>query len=130
MEDIYTEQQRRKRFLSGVVILVGSIGAVVAIAVIIVGLPLDKPDLETQQLIAYFDQKYKKGWDYGYILPAITKTMQNAGRCIRTETDRGVIVFLDERYAWPQYLKCFPSEWRLTITIQPKEKIRNFFREV
>ena len=99
-------------------------------AVIIVGLPLDKPDLETQQLIAYFDQKYKKGWDYGYILPAITKTMQNAGRCIRTETDRGVIVFLDERYAWPQYLKCFPSEWRLTITIQPKEKIRNFFREV
>ena len=98
-------------------------------AVIVVGLPLDKPDLETQELIAYFDKKCGKGWDYGYILPAITKTLQNAGRCIRTETDRGVIVFLDERYSWPMYLRCFPTEWQLKITTQPKQKIEEFFRD-
>lgn len=96
-------------------------------AVVVVGLPLDRPDLETQQLIEYYDRKFGKGWDYGYTMPALTKTMQNAGRCIRTETDRGVIVFLDERYAWPRYFMCFPSDWRLKIAANPLPEIQKFF---
>ena len=78
--------------------------------VIIVGLPLGVPDLETRELIAYFDKKYKKGWDYGYLFPAFQKTLQNAGRCIRSENDKGVIAFLDERYKWGNYFKCFPKD--------------------
>ncbi len=96
-------------------------------AVIVVGLPLDRPNLETQQLIDYYNKKFGKGWDYGYTMPALTKTMQNAGRCIRSETDRGVIVFLDERYAWPRYFTCFPSDWRLKITTNPLPDIHTFF---
>ncbi|MBI4016551.1 MAG: ATP-dependent DNA helicase [Candidatus Aenigmarchaeota archaeon] len=96
-------------------------------SVIIVGLPLDKPDLETQQLIAYYDKKFSKGWEYGYILPALTKTFQNAGRCIRTETDRGVIVFLDERYIQPQYRKSFPADWNVSVTKNYAEQMKAFF---
>jgi len=96
-------------------------------AVIVVGLPLDRPDLETQQLIEYYDRKFGKGWDYGYTMPALTRTMQNAGRCIRSETDRGVIVFLDERYAWPRYFTCFPSDWKLKIAVDPLPEIQKFF---
>jgi DNA excision repair protein ERCC-2 len=55
--------------------------------------------------------------------------MQNAGRCIRTETDRGVIVFLDERYAWPRYFTCFPSDWRLKIAVDPLPEITKFFAQ-
>jgi len=95
--------------------------------VVVVGLPLDRPDLETQQLIDYYEKKYGKGWDYGYTMPALTKTMQNAGRCIRTETDRGVIIFLDERYAWPRYFMCFPTDWKLKISIEPLAEIKKFF---
>jgi len=96
-------------------------------AVVVVGLPLEKPNLETQALIDYYEQKFGKGWDYGYVLPAITRTLQNAGRCIRSETDRGVIVFLDERYAWPRYFKCFPKEMGVTISKYYPEKIKEFF---
>ena len=96
-------------------------------AVIIVGLPLEKPDLETRELINYYDERFGKGWDYGYIMPAITKTLQNAGRCIRSETDRGVIVFLDERYAWPSYRRCFPVEMEVRITKSYIEEIKEFF---
>ena len=32
--------------------------------VLIVGLPLGKPDLETEQLIKYYDKRFKKGWEY------------------------------------------------------------------
>src|SRR3989338_2515535 len=57
-------------------------------AVIIVGLPLNKPDIETKLLIEYYDDKFGNGFEYGYVLPAITKCLQNAGRCIRSETDK------------------------------------------
>lgn len=95
--------------------------------VIVVGLPLTQPDLETQELIAYYDKKFGRGWDYGYVLPAFTKTLQGAGRCIRTEKDRGVIVFLDERYAWPMYARCFPRDSPLYVTTKYKEYIDAFF---
>jgi len=96
-------------------------------AVIVVGLPLEKPNLEIKELIHYYDQKFSKGWDYGYIFPAITRTLQNAGRCIRSETDKGLIVFLDERYAWPNYLRCFPSDYGIKITKNYEQEVKGFF---
>ncbi len=95
--------------------------------VIVIGLPLDKPDLETTELISYYDKKFGKGWEYGYTLPAMTRCIQNAGRCIRSEKDRGVLVFLDERYAWPRYRLCFPPEWKLNITLDYADEISRFF---
>ncbi len=96
-------------------------------AVIIVGLPLEHPDLETKELIKYFDRKFNKGWDYGYIFPAFNRTLQNAGRCIRSEDDRGVIVFLDERYLWPMYKRCFPQDEDIKVSRHYKEMIEEFF---
>ncbi|MBI4148939.1 ATP-dependent DNA helicase [Candidatus Woesearchaeota archaeon] len=94
--------------------------------VIVVGIPLHKPDLETQQLIAYYDQKFSKGWEYGYVLPALSKALQNAGRCIRSETDKGVLAFLDRRYTMPSYFRCFPREWGVKVTTDYAAEIRRF----
>lgn len=95
--------------------------------VIVIGLPLLTPDLETKQLIEYFEKKFKRGWDYGYLFPAFNKVLQNAGRCIRSETDRGVIVFLDERYLWPMYKRCFPEDLHIEMSTEPEEDIQLFF---
>jgi DNA excision repair protein ERCC-2 len=97
--------------------------------VIVVGLPLSKPDLETKKLIEYYDMKFGRGWDYGYIYPAILKTIQNVGRCIRSKHDKGVRIFVDERYAWQRYLTCFPKEWEMVTTSMPITAIEEFFRE-
>ncbi len=123
--------------------------------VVIVGLPLEKPDLETKELIDYYQEKFGKGarkptdnaentrptssgsavsgtnsvgFDYGYIFPAITKCLQNAGRCIRSETDKGVIVFLDERFAWQNYIRCLPEDMDFKISKVYEERIERFFR--
>jgi DNA excision repair protein ERCC-2 len=96
-------------------------------AVVVVGLPLGKPDLETQELIKYYDGKFNKGWYYGYTLPAIVKVFQNAGRCIRSETDKGIVVFLDERYTWDNYFSCFPKGEYMRIAKDPVERIEKFF---
>ncbi|MBN2052968.1 ATP-dependent DNA helicase [Candidatus Woesearchaeota archaeon] len=98
-------------------------------AVIIVGLPLQRPDLETEALIKYYDEKFKKGWDYGYLFPAFNKALQSAGRCIRSETDKGVIIFLDERYTWKNYNRCFPPSWDIKATLLYESMIEKFFGE-
>jgi DNA excision repair protein ERCC-2 len=97
--------------------------------VIIVGLPLQPPDLETEELIKYYDHKFNKGKLYGYIFPTFMRIIQNAGRLIRTEKDRGVIVFMDNRYTWPTYKQCFPADYDLIIgkTEDYEEKIKKFF---
>jgi DNA excision repair protein ERCC-2 len=95
--------------------------------VIVVGLPLERPTLEVRELIDYYDGKFGKGWEYAYIFPAMIKTMQNAGRCIRSETDKGVVVFLDERYAWPRYYKCFPPDYNVKISQMYGKQIKDFF---
>jgi len=94
--------------------------------VIVVGLPLNKPSLETSSLINYYNQKYPgKGWDYGYTLPAFAKILQNAGRCIRSETDKGVIIFMDQRFVWANYNKCFSEDYIVSLDFE--QKIQNFF---
>lgn len=96
-------------------------------AVIIVGLPLEKPDTEKRLLIEYYDDKFGRGFEYGYVLPAITKCLQNAGRCIRSETDKGAIIFLDERYAWRNYYQCFPEDWDMEVVLDYEAALREFF---
>ncbi|MEM4270688.1 MAG: ATP-dependent DNA helicase [Candidatus Pacearchaeota archaeon] len=95
--------------------------------VIMVGLPLQKPNLETKALIEYYDKKFGKGWDYGYVIPAITRTIQGAGRCIRSETDRGAVIFLDMRYVFPIYRKLFPIDWDIDITLDYEKQLIKFF---
>lgn len=98
--------------------------------VVIVGLPLQVPDMETKQLINYYDKKFGRGWDYGYVFPAFNKILQNAGRCIRSSKDKGVVVFLDERYVWPQYTRCFPEDSDLEASKKPEERIKEFFNSI
>ncbi len=96
-------------------------------AVVIVGLPLETPNLEVKSLIEYYDFRFERGWDYGYVYPAMNRALQAAGRCIRTEKDRGVIVFMDERFRWGNYSKCFPKEFDLIVSEMPERYIRKFF---
>jgi DNA excision repair protein ERCC-2 len=95
-------------------------------SIIIVGLPLGVPTLETRALIDYYEHKFGKGWDYGYIMPAMNRVLQAAGRTVRSKTDRGVIALMDERYAWKNYLKCIPPEWQMKTTKEPEKFISEF----
>jgi DNA excision repair protein ERCC-2 len=96
-------------------------------AAFVVGLPLQRPDLETKSLIDFYDAKFDRGWDYGYSYPAMNRAIQAAGRCIRSKTDRGAIVFMDKRYEWSNYRKVLPPEYRLEQTRAPWKELEEFF---
>ena len=79
---------------------------------VIVGVGLVQPSDENEILREYYDDKYEAGREYAYIYPGFNRVLQAAGRVIRTETDRGVIVFIDERYAEPTYKALMPAQYR------------------
>ncbi len=60
----------------------------------------------------YFDEDTGTGYDYAYTYPGMNNVLQAAGRVIRTENDRGVVVLVDDRYATPQYRRLFPEHWK------------------
>ena len=78
---------------------------------IIVGTGLPMICNERQILRKYFDENDKNGYDYAYVYPGMNKVLQAAGRVIRTDEDKGIIMLLDERFLNREYLKIFPREW-------------------
>ncbi len=80
-------------------------------SVIIVGVPYAEPTPRVKAQISYYEKCFPKlGREYGYVLPAMKKASQAAGRPIRTLEDRGAIVFLDYRFA-TRYCRGFLPSW-------------------
>jgi DNA excision repair protein ERCC-2 len=72
---------------------------------------LPSHNLERQLLRDYYDKRYGQGFDYAYTYPAMARVIQAAGRVIRSEHDRGLIVLMDRRFTLPTYTKAMPADW-------------------
>ncbi len=81
------------------------------IGAMIVGTGLPQVCVEREILQSYFDEKGENGFDYAYLYPGANKVLQAAGRVIRTENDRGVVLLLDDRFLTRRYREIFPREW-------------------
>jgi DNA excision repair protein ERCC-2 len=81
------------------------------IGAFVVGPPLPNYDLEREEMRKYYEERYKAGSEFAYVIPAMSKAVQAAGRVIRSETDRGLIVLMDGRFIQPSYARAMPSDW-------------------
>ncbi|MCC8136525.1 MAG: ATP-dependent DNA helicase [Clostridiales bacterium] len=81
------------------------------IGAIIVGAGLPQVCTEREILKRFYDERGEDGFFYAYLCPGMNRVLQSAGRVIRTESDRGVILLLDERFAAARYRSMFPKEW-------------------
>gem|GEM_PF-1040293 len=97
--------------------------------VIVVGMPLSPPTVESEALISYYENKFGlgKGRYYGYINPAMNKVLQACGRIIRSEKDRGVVILMDKRFELPKYAKCFPKDFSAIKTSKPQNECIKFY---
>ena len=82
--------------------------------IMIAGLAVAPPNIETEALRRYYDEKFGKGkgWEYVFISPAINRALQAAGRAIRKESDRALIILMDERFAQKRYSEFLPDDMR------------------
>lgn len=91
---------------------------------VIVGTGLPQLCFERDIISDYFKNKKNKGFQYAYMYPGMNKVMQSAGRVIRTEKDRGIVLLIDERFSHFNYRKLFPIEWKHIIICKNSREIK------
>lgn len=104
------------------------------IGAIVVGIGIPSLSYEREAMAEYYEEKYEAGKQYAYIYPGMNRVFQAAGRVIRHENDRGVIVLIDGRFADPIYKKSIPALWRGMEYVgdakELNERVKEFWREV
>lgn len=104
-------------------------------SVLVVGVPYAEPKPRVKAQVSYYEKSFPgRGQQYGYLLPAMKKATQSAGRPIRTLKDKGAIIFLDYRFA-TYFCRSYLPDWineRLKIIPNKEDilskEIQEFFR--
>ncbi len=100
---------------------------------IIVGTGLPGFSSERNIMRDYFQARYENGFEYAYTYAGMNNVLQAAGRVIRREADKGIVVLIDDRYRTPTYQKLFPKHWEhLKYAGNPSslaEIVRNFWEK-
>ena len=92
----------------------------------IVGVGLPQISFECDCLKELYEEENGHGFETAYVYPGAGKCLQAAGRVIRTETDRGVVLFIDDRYKTqeyrnlllPRYAPVYQDEKRLSKALR------------
>ena len=81
------------------------------IGAIIFGVGLPGLSNERNIIRDYYDNRGESGYDNAYAFPGMNNVLQAAGRVIRRDDDRGVVVLADDRYSEEKYRALFPKHW-------------------
>jgi DNA excision repair protein ERCC-2 len=103
------------------------------IGAVIVGVGLPQLCFERDLMRDYFQERLGAGFDYAYSFPGMNRVLQATGRVIRSETDRGVVLLIDTRFAEARYTRLFPHDWKPLVvrtTDEIRETARQFWGDV
>lgn len=81
------------------------------IGVIIVSTGLPGLNVKTQLVADHYRQQGNDGYDFAYRYPGFSRVLQTAGRLIRSESDSGVVVLVDDRFKQTFYRALYPESW-------------------
>src|SRR3972149_11279688 len=105
-------------------------------SVVVAGVPYAEPTPKVKAQIEYFEKRFPGlGREYGYVLPAMKKACQAAGRPIRTPEDMGAIIFLDYRFATAYCQRFLPLWIRQNLKLLAdkdqviREELSRFFKQ-
>lgn len=86
--------------------------------VVVVSPGIPPRSIERDRISALSDH----GYEIAYRRPAMTRVVQAAGRVVRGEKDRGIVVLVDPRFTRSDFARYFPSHWQ-PKTIKASELI-------
>lgn len=89
----------------------------------IVGIGLPQLCLERDLIRHHFDEELEAGWEYAYQYPGMTRVLQAAGRIIRGDDDRGVLLLIGERFAHSATQVLLPEEWPAPIAVSSADAV-------
>jgi DNA excision repair protein ERCC-2 len=89
------------------------------VGVTVIGTGLPRLSLERDILQSYFEDAKGSGFDYAYRFPGMQRVLQAVGRLIRTETDTGSVLLVDQRFLEPRHRVLFPPWWPVPGMLKP-----------
>lgn len=103
------------------------------IGAIIIGVGLAQINPQQDLIMRHFDKENHMGFAYAYQFPGMNKVLQSAGRVIRSDHDKGMILFIDERYTSQRYLTLLPAHYRhfkvVATPSQTMHLLEDFWKE-
>ena len=106
------------------------------IGAIIISVGLPQIGFERDHMKEYYDKLNdgeKRGFQYAYSYPGLNKVLQAAGRVIRTENDKGFILFIDSRFRQSLYQnvmkEIYPDAVNIISASQLRMQLKNFWKE-
>jgi DNA excision repair protein ERCC-2 len=103
------------------------------IGAVVVGVGVPQVCLERDLIKDYFDRQNMNGFAYAYQYPGYNRVLQATGRVIRSETDQGIIVLIDERFTHTRYRQLFPTHWQgfkvVRNTNEIQERLNRFWSQ-
>lgn len=98
----------------------------------IVGVGLAQLNHESDLIKDYYNKTLGRGFDYAYQIPGMNKVLQAVGRVIRGESDRGVVLLIEERFSADRYRALFPAHWNHAKTVKSttgiSQEVNGFWR--
>ena len=105
------------------------------IGAIIISAGIPQINFERDRIKDYYDdeQGENKGFDYAYTYPGFNKIIQAGGRVIRSETDKGFLLYIDSRFHHSLYLKLlkdiYPDAIRVISPSQVSTQLKLFWKK-
>ncbi|XNW45335.1 helicase C-terminal domain-containing protein [Fructilactobacillus vespulae] len=99
------------------------------IGVGIIGVGLPGLNQETNLIRDYFDKQNGHGFQYAYQLPGLNNVFQAAGRLIRGNNDKGIILLMDNRFLNKNYNVFFPKTWYTNTVVHNLNELKNKIKE-
>lgn len=105
------------------------------IGVIIFSPALPQINYERNLIQEYYNTKTGDGFEYAYLYPGLNKVIQSAGRLIRSAQDKGIVVFIGERFAEENINELLPEYWfqnpgDVVITNKYEKEIKLFWKNL
>lgn len=94
------------------------------IGAVVVGVGLPTISYERNLIKDYYDNIEENGYLFSYVNPGMNRVMQAVGRVIRSETDKGMILLIDDRFLHYTYQDLFKNEWKHYEVVYSDEEIK------
>ena len=82
------------------------------IGAMVVGVGLPTPSQKLTAIRERYDELFGDGFHFACRIPGMQKVLQAGGRVIRSESDTGVLVLVDDRYHAPAFRSLLPEHWQ------------------
>ncbi|MFA6109768.1 MAG: helicase C-terminal domain-containing protein [Candidatus Latescibacterota bacterium] len=121
--------ERRETTLVGFALMGGIFGEGIdllgerLVGAVVVGVGLPQICLERELIRNHFDEHGLPGFDYAYTYPGMNRVLQAAGRVIRSDEDRGVVLLVDERFGEERYRALLPAWWRPVVRVRTPAQV-------